>query len=83
MKLYNKKEFLLPNSPWSMATFHAMIEPEGICHFRIHDCQRGIHLWNDLTQQDQVIEAVGKLRCLAEAANEFANFIEENYNDPR
>ncbi len=29
------------------------------------------------------IEAVGKLRCLAEAANEFANFIEENYNDPR
>lgn len=76
---YNKKAFLLPQSAWSMATYHAMIEPEGIAHFRIHDCQKGIHLWNDLKESEQVAESIAKLRCLASAANEFADFIENNY----
>ncbi len=76
---YNKKAFLLPSSPWSMASFHAMIEPEGACHFRIHDCKGGIHLWNDLTVQSEVSEFIEKMRCLAQAAIEFAEFIENNY----
>lgn len=78
-KIYNKKAFLLPESSWSMASYHAMIEQEGICHFRIHDCKNGIHLWNDLTQPLEAAEFTTKLRRLAQAAIEFADFIESNY----
>ena len=79
MELYNRKAFLLPDSPRSMAAFHAKIKPDGRALFSIHDCNGGVRLWNDLTNPEEVTEAVQKLRCLAGAASEFADFIEKNY----
>jgi len=78
-KTYNKKAFLSPNSLFSMSSYHATIEPDGIFHFRVHDCKNGVHIWNDLSEPEQVIEAIEKLRCLASAASDLAEFIENNY----
>ncbi len=50
--------------------------------FRIHDCITGIRLRGDITDPQEVPEAVEKLRCLAAAASEFADFIEANYPVP-
>ncbi len=79
VKVYNQKAFLLPNGPESMAAFHAIIRPNGQYRFRIHDCLTSIRLHGDLNDPTQVGEAVTKLRTLAAAAGEFADFIEENY----
>ncbi len=79
MGTYNQKAFLLPDGPESMAAFHAIIRPNGQYRFRIHDCLTSIRLHGDLNDPAQVGEAVTKLRTLAAAANEFADFIEECY----
>ncbi len=78
---YNKKEFLLPGSIRSAAIYHAKIMLDGEYMFRIHDCNTGIRLRGDITDSEQVDEAIAKLRALAGAANEFADFIEENYTN--
>jgi hypothetical protein len=76
---YNKKAFLLPDSIRSAAIYHALIEESGVYRFRIHDCRSAVRLHGDLTDPEQVKEAVEKLRHLEQAARSFANFIEENY----
>ena len=81
MKPYNKKGFLLPDSIKSMAAWHAKIMPDGKYLFRIHDCITGIRLQGDLTDKDDVREAVDKLNRLSLAAREFAEFIAENYTN--
>ncbi len=72
--------FLLPDSIRSAAIYHAKIMEDGEYMFRIHDCNGGVRLRGNITDPEQVTEAIDKLRCLARAANEFADFIEENYN---
>lgn len=76
---YNKKGFLLPDSIKSMAAYHAKIMEDGKYMFRIHDCLGGVRLVGDMTDQTDLTESVEKLRCLASAANDFADFIERNY----
>ncbi len=76
---YNKKGFLVPDSIRSTACYHAKILPTGEYMFRIHDCITGIRLRGDITDPQEVPEAVEKLRRLAAAASEFADFIEANY----
>ena len=77
---YNQKAFLLPDGPESMAAYHAIIRPNGQYRFRIHDCLTSIRLHGDLNDPTQVGEAVTKLRTLAAAAVEFADFIETEYS---
>lgn len=79
MKTYNQKAFLLPDCIRSMAAYHGKVKQDGVAVFRIHDCETGIRLWNDLTDPEEVPEFIAKLRTLAAGANEFADFIEKNY----
>jgi hypothetical protein len=76
---YNKKGFLVPDSIHSTACYHAKILPTGEYMFRLHDCVTGVRLRGDITDPQEVPEAVEKLRRLAAAATEFADFIEANY----
>jgi hypothetical protein len=77
---HNEKGFLLPDSIQSMAAYHMKIKPDGIAVFRIHDCNGGIRLWNDLTKPEEVHEMCEKLRTLGAAAIRFAHVIDEMYN---
>jgi hypothetical protein len=76
---YNKKAFLLPGSINSAAIYHALIEESGIYRFRIHDCRSAIRLHGDLTDPEQVEDAIDKLQILGNAVLEFAHFIQMNY----
>lgn len=76
---YNKKAFLLPGSIDSMAAYHAIVRPDGQYRFRIHDCLTSIRLHGNVTDPESAADGVKKLRRLARAACEFANFIEKNY----
>ena len=76
---YNKKEFLAPQSIRSCASYHAKILDDGRAIFRVHDCNDGIRLWNQITSPEEAQEMVEKMRKLSEAASEFSNFIETNY----
>jgi hypothetical protein len=76
---YNKKGFLSPDSILSMAAYHAKVMENGEYMFRIHDCNGGVRLRGNITDPEQVTEAIKKLRCLAQAANKFADFIESNF----
>lgn len=78
-KPYNKKAFLLPNSPRSMACFHAKVMDDNIMKLTIHDCKGSIQLHNDLNDPEQVIEALKKLNSLATGVVELQNFITQNY----
>lgn len=79
MKTYNKKGFLAPESIRSCADYHAKILPDLRAIFRVHDCNTGIRVWNDLNNPEEVQEMINKLRVLGTAALSFANFIEDNY----
>lgn len=78
-KIHNKKEFLLPESPRSMACFHAKVMEDNIMKLTIHDCKGSIQLHNDLNDEEQVHEAVYKLNKLAEGIIELQLFILDNY----
>jgi hypothetical protein len=78
---YNEKALLLPDSTRNAAIYHALVEPSGIYRFRIHDYRSAVRLHGDLTDPEQVREAVQKLRRLAKGALDFANFIDHNYNN--
>lgn len=81
---YNKKAFLLPDGIDSMAAYHAIIRTNGEYRFRIHDCLTSIRLHGNVNSPEATADGVTKLRCLARAAAEFADFIESNYtNTPR
>lgn len=76
---YNEKNFLLPDSPRSMASYHAKVMDDGIMKLTIHDCKGSIQLHNDLNDPDQVTEAIEKLDALATGIVELQNFITQNY----
>lgn len=77
--IYNEKNFLLPDSPRSMAAYHAKVMEDGIMKLTIHDCKGSIQLHNDLNDPEQVIEALKKLNSLATGVVELQNFITQNY----
>jgi hypothetical protein len=77
-KEYNEKKFLAADSIYSHASFHATICPELYAIFRIHDCNNGIKIWNNLNNPEEVQEMIGKMRVLGTAALSFATFIEDN-----
>lgn len=77
--IYNEKNFLLPDSPRSMASYHAKVMEDGIMKLTIHDCKGSIQLHNDLNDPEQVIEALKKLNSLATGVVELQNFIAQNY----
>lgn len=77
--IYNEKNFLLPDSPRSMASYHAKVMEDGIMKLTIHDCKGSIQLHNDLNDPGQVIEALKKLNSLATGVVELQNFITQNY----
>jgi hypothetical protein len=79
IKEYNKKQFLLPDSIMSSASYHATITADGTYTFRLHDCINSIRLWGDLNDVQDVREAIDKLNRLSLAARDFANFIYNNY----
>lgn len=76
---YNEKNFLLPDSPRSMASYHAKVMDDGIMKLTIHDCKGSIQLHNDLNDPDQVTEAIEKLDSLATGIVELQNFITQEY----
>lgn len=77
--IYNEKNFLLPDSPRSMASYHAKVMEDDIMKLTIHDCKGSIQLHNDLNDPEQVIEALKKLNSLATGVVELQNFITQNY----
>jgi hypothetical protein len=76
---YNKKNFILPDSPRSMSCYHAKVMEDGIMKLTIHDCKRSIQLKNDLNNPEEITEAIEKLRNLAEGVNSLLAFVRENY----
>lgn len=56
--------------------YHAKIMPDGNYIFRVHDCIGGVRLRGDLNNPHEAAEAAPKLRALAMAALEFAEYIE-------
>ncbi|MBF0651684.1 hypothetical protein IR083_22965 [Dysgonomonas sp. GY75] len=76
---YNEKNFLLPDSPRSMACYHAKVMEDGIMKLTIHDCKGSIQLHNDLNDPEQVTEAINKLYSLASGIVELQDFITQEY----
>ena len=76
---FNKKNFLLPDSPRSMASYHAKVMEDGIMKLTIHDCKGSIQLHNDLNNQEEIREAMNKLSALASGIIEPQDFIYQNY----
>ncbi|MDR2146413.1 MAG: hypothetical protein LBE91_08150 [Tannerella sp.] len=78
-KQFNKKEFLDYDSNYSCSLYHATIDDELFAVFRIHDCNNGIKIWNNLNNSEEVKEMINKLRVLGKVALDFANHIENNF----
>ncbi|MDH6309375.1 hypothetical protein M2451_002739 [Dysgonomonas sp. PFB1-18] len=76
---YNKKEFLLPDSHRSMACYHAKIEEDNAMKLTIHDCNKSIRLHNDLSNPEEVKEALDKLGSLAKGIAQLRDHILINY----
>ena len=77
--VYNKKGFLANESILSMAAYHAKLFPDGTYIFRIHDCNGGIRLRGDLNNENEVKEALQKLKVLEDALREFRCHIDRHY----
>ena len=80
--VYNKKGFLADDSGESMESFHATILHDGSYKFRIHDSNGGVVLIGDLNKENEVHEAIEKLRSLEDALKSFRGHIERNYTIP-
>lgn len=78
-QIYNKKNFLLPESHRSMSCYHAKVMEDGIMKLTIHDCKRSIQLKNDLNIPEELNEAIDKLNNLATGILDFVQFIEKEY----
>lgn len=76
---FNQKKFLLPDSSNSMACYHAKIMEDGIMKLTIHDCKGSIQLHNDLTNPEEVPEAIKKLESLIKGLGELQDFIYQNH----
>jgi hypothetical protein len=79
MKTYDEKQFLLPDSINSCASYHGKIYETGEYRFRIHDCITGICLRGKLDTREEIIEALRKLETLITGAKQFQDFIYQNY----
>lgn len=77
--IYNEKQFLLPESPNSMACYHAKIDDDGKMKLTIHDCNGSIRLHNDLTSGAGVREALDKLAALEAGIADLKMYIMNNY----
>lgn len=78
---YNEKQFLLPESPNSMACYHAKIDDKYNMKLTIHDCNGSIRLHNDLNSPEGVREAIDKLTVLESGIQDLLGFIIDNYID--
>ena len=76
---YNKKEFLLPDSPRSMACYHAKIEEDNTMKLTIHDCNKSIRLHNNLNDPEEIQEAIDKLEVLSLGLFALREHIIKNY----
>lgn len=76
---YNEKQFLLPESPNSMACYHAKIEADNMMKLTIHDCNKSIRLHNDLNNPEGVQEAIDKLAVLETGIHQLRRHIIDNY----
>lgn len=76
---HNQKQFLVPDSPRTMASYHAKVMDDGIMKLTIHDCKGSIQLHNDLNDPEQVAEAIEKLETLAQGIYALQFFIAKNY----
>jgi len=81
MKTFNEKYFLLPNSHRSMSCYHSKILEDNIMKLTIHDCHKSIQLKNDLTNKEEMDEAIEKLTNLKNGISNLLLFIEENYKN--
>ena len=75
IRTYNKKGFLVPDSIYSMASFHAKIYPDGQYRFRIHDCNNSIRLIGKLDSIESIDEAIEKLDTLQSAVMDFKSHL--------
>lgn len=78
-KIHNDKKFVLPDSPRSMACYHAKIMEDNIMKLTIHDCKGSIQLHNNLNNPEEIAEALSKLKVLIKGMTEIHNFISQNY----
>lgn len=78
---FNEKNFLLPDSPRSMASYHAKVMEDGIMKLTIHDCKGSIQLHNDLNNTEEIAEAMNKLSALASGIIQLQDFIYQNYHN--
>jgi hypothetical protein len=83
MPNYNIKRFLVPDSHRSMSCFHAKVMDDSMMKLTIHDCKRSIQLKNDLTDPEQIAEAIEKLTCLSDGIIGLIEFIKNNYAEQR
>ena len=63
-----------------MACYHAKVT-DNIMKLTIHDCKGSIQLHNDLSNLEEVDEALDKLWALSEGINMLNDFIYENYKN--
>jgi hypothetical protein len=75
---YNRKEFLLPTSPDSMACYHAKVQDD-MMKLTIHDCRGSVQLWNDLKTKEGVKEAIEKIGTLTIGMDMLRLHLIENY----
>lgn len=78
-QLYNKKNFLLPDSHRSMSCYHAKVMEDGLMKLTIHDCNKSIQLKNDLNNPEEIKEAIDKLNNLAKGVIDLMEFIQKKY----
>jgi len=81
--IYNKKKFMLPDSPRSMSCYHAKVMEDGIMKLTIHDCKHSIQLKNDLNKPEEVQEAIDKLTNFANSILDLLQFIQQEYDLPQ
>ena len=79
VETYNKKEFLLPESINSCASYHAKVFENGEYMFRIHDCITGIRLRGDLNTPIGIEEAKGKVKALISGLKDFENYLHKHF----
>jgi len=75
MKTYNRKAFLVPDSPRTMAAIHCKVQDDGIMKVTIHDCKGAIQLHNDLNSDEERLEAIYKLTALESEIRSLINHL--------
>lgn len=79
IETYNEKKFLLPDSPRTMACYHAKVMEDGIMKLTIHDCKGSIQFHNNLNNPEEAEEAICKLANLVDGLGGLIKFIHYEY----